>query len=144
MTGTNYRLPRSPVLPGDDLSQVPFDVITDMPVRAMLTSHAPDFNVPARQPVTFRGLCLVGHETVARVDISADGGGSWRQAVLDPAGERFAWRGFALSLDLEPGAVELVCRATDGLGNTQPLDHAPWNRAATANNVVHRLHGRAV
>ena len=38
----------------------------------------------------------------------------------------------------DPGPAELLCRATDENGTTQPVDQ-PWNRQGMANNMVQRV-----
>jgi hypothetical protein len=38
--------------------------------------------------------------------------------------------------------VEIVARASDAQGRTQPLGSAPWNPKGYCNNTVHRLRGR--
>ena len=40
--------------------------------------------------------------------------------------------------DATPGEYELVVRATDGTGETQPLEQ-PWNHHGLANNMVQRV-----
>ncbi len=64
-----------------------------------------------------------------RVDVSGDGGRSWRQATLEhEAGAPFAWTFWEIVLDLPPGEHELAVRAWDSAGQTQPAlpDHT-WN-----------------
>lgn len=144
MTGTDYRLPRAPVTPGTDWRQVPFDVITDMPVRAMITSPASGFTSPVGESIPVRGFAWGGHTPPARVEVSADGGGSWVNAFLDEErdGQAFAWRRF--NAHLAPGGsgpIEIVARATDLRGRSQPLGSAPWNPRGYCNNGVQRVKG---
>ncbi len=145
MTGTNYRLPGRRIEPGENLSAVDFNVITDMPPRAMITSPAPGFSAAAGTPFELRGFAWSGHVPVAEVHVSIDGGASWAEAALEPAGagiaERFAWRRFSASVRAAPGRVILAARAVDVEGRTQPLDQAPWNPRGYCNNVVHRVPG---
>ena len=63
------------------------------------------------------------------------GGRAARPAAL-AAG--VALMGVGLGRHAQPGDYELCCRATDGAGNTQPLE-APWNLGGYANNEVHRV-----
>jgi hypothetical protein len=75
---------------------------------------------------------------VASVDLSVDGGRSWRAAeVTPPAGPhgRAFWR---CDWDAEPGPAELVARARDASGAVQPLEPY-WNRLGYGNNVVVRV-----
>jgi molybdenum-dependent oxidoreductase-like protein len=58
-------------------------------------------------------------------------------AILAPVSE-FAWHGWSCEWDATQGEQELACRATDAVGDIQPLD-ASWNHQAMGNNVVQRL-----
>jgi sulfane dehydrogenase subunit SoxC len=61
---------------------------------------------------------------VRSVDVSTDGGSTWHEAVLEARSER-SWQRFSyVWSDRKSGAHELMCRATDQDGNTQPHDRA--------------------
>jgi sulfite oxidase len=142
MRGLHYRLPRVPVKPGEWYDLSLFDVITDIPVRSLITLPQDDFVLPAGPPLAVRGHAWSGHTPVVSVEISIDGGRTWRSAHLGPPADAFAWRRFTAMLTDPPrGAIEIVARATDALGRTQPLDSAPWNPKGYCNNTVHRVRG---
>ena len=91
----------------------------------------------AAGPVEVRGYAFAGGERhVARVDVSLDGGASWRQAdLLDDLG-RWAWRQWSMTLDLAPGEHEILVRAWDSSAATQPEDEAAlWNPKGYVNNA---------
>jgi sulfane dehydrogenase subunit SoxC len=94
------------------------------------------FCAPGRHLLT--GRAWSGLAPVARVEVSADGGGSWRPAELTPQPSPWAWAGWSLPWEATPGVHELCSRATDRAGNTQPLD-PPWNTGGYANNAVQRV-----
>jgi sulfite oxidase len=143
MKGQNYRMPRTPLRYGGPIDPAQLEVITDMPVKSLITSPCSDFVAQAGQPLTVRGHAWSGHTPVGSVDVSFDGGRSWQPAVLGPLPDRFAWRHFTATLDHPPaGPVEIVARATDAAGRTQPLDCVPWNPRGYCNNMVHRVAGR--
>lgn len=147
MTGTDYRLPRNPVALGSAWDTIPFDVITDMPVRAMITRPATGFAAPAGAPLAVRGFAWGGHTPPARVEVSANGGESWVEAFLDAEDDDqpFAWRRFHAHLAPPgPGPVEIVARATDLRGRSQPLGSAPWNPRGYCNNGVQRVRGAVI
>ena len=73
---------------------------------------------------------------VAQVEVAVDG--VWRNAELEPRGDRYAWQGWRCDWRAEPGEHELACRATDATGATQPLV-AEWNANGMGNNAVQRL-----
>ena len=142
MRDGHYRMPRTPLRYGEPFDPETFEIITDVPVRALITSPREGFALPAGQPVAVRGHAWSGHVPVAKVELSLDGGGSWQAADLQPATERFAWRRFAASFAAPPDDIEIVARATDAQGRTQPLDSAPWNPRGYGNNCCHRVRGR--
>ena len=61
-----------------------------------------------------------GGDAIERVDVSTDGGASWRAAALDGR-EQHCWQGFAFDWTPHaPGGYELASRATDAAGRVQP------------------------
>jgi sulfite oxidase len=143
MLNLHYRLPRVPVRPGDEFDAALFDVITDIPVRSIITSPREGFAAPAGAALSVHGHAWSGHVPLARVEVSLDGGRSWRPAGLGPLPDTFAWRSFtAVFADPPRGVVEIVARASDAQGRAQPLGSAPWNPRGYCNNTVHRVKGR--
>ena len=119
-----------------------FEVITDMPVRSLITFPREGFRAPAGQPLAVRGHAWSGHVAVARVELSCR-----RRPILEP-GERLApcrivspGAGSRRRSRRRPGAIEIMARATDTQGRTQPLDSVPWNPRGYCNNRVHRVSG---
>lgn len=71
--------------------------------------------------VQILGVAFSGGSPIKRVEVSTDGGKTWRDAKLvGPDLGPFAWRQFALSANLPAGNHVLVSRATDAAGNVQP------------------------
>jgi DMSO/TMAO reductase YedYZ molybdopterin-dependent catalytic subunit len=142
MTGTDYRMPRRPMRPGEALDAVPFDVITDMPVKSLITNLADGFE--AQGALEVAGWAWSGHTPLARVEVSVDGGASWVAAALAPGEGPWAWRRFrAAGLTPRAGAVTVMARATDAAGVAQPLT-PPWNPRGYLNNAVQRVTGRVM
>jgi sulfite oxidase len=105
-----------------------------------------DGETVAAGPVEVRGYAFAGGErSVARVDVSLDGGASWSQAeLLDDLG-RWAWRHWRITLNLTPGEHEIVVRAWDSSAATQPEDEAAlWNPKGYVNNARPRVRVRAL
>ena len=68
-----------------------------------------------------------GTALIDAVELSSDGGQTWRRAELQRAG-RYAWQPWQAALSLPAGSHTLICRAIDTLGNSQPLDGTvAWN-----------------
>jgi sulfite oxidase len=97
--------------------------IWEQPVRSWITAPL-EGGGAGRTVVT--GVAFGGMNAVARVEVSVDGGKTWREAAfVGPDLGRYAWRVFALALDLPAGTHTLVSRATDAVGNVQPEHTAP-------------------
>ena len=84
------------------------------------------------------GRAWSGTPPVVRVEVSVDGGESWADAELEPAGSAFAWQGWRFEWDAVAGEHVLCCRATDTEGRTQPAE-PEWNFDGFCNNVVQRV-----
>jgi DMSO/TMAO reductase YedYZ molybdopterin-dependent catalytic subunit len=118
--------------------------VTKKSVRAlMLPPGFSDF--PARQrfvdagPQALMGRAWSGWGHVVRVEVSVDGGDTWGDADLGPEPtSSSSWRSWSFPWDARAGEHELVVRATDEAGNTQPID-PPWNYAGFMNNTVQRV-----
>ncbi|HEY2354607.1 MAG TPA: sulfite oxidase [Gaiellaceae bacterium] len=113
-----------------------------LPRSLLIPPGIPDFlsrdrHVDAGR-VALRGRAWSGQAPVERVEVSDDGGATWRDADLDPPLGQYAWRGFTFAWDATPGEHELSCRATDAAGNTQPLE-PEWNYGGFCNNSVQRI-----
>jgi sulfite oxidase len=95
-------------------------------------------------PLTIRGYAVAGDgRTVARLDVSVDGGRSWHQARFDNAATPGVWRLWHLTLERQKyfgGDVEVVARAWDDTVAVQPDDPADlWNPKGYANNARPRI-----
>jgi sulfite oxidase len=106
----------------------------------------PDGSTVPAGAVSVRGYAFAGGErSVVRVDVSGDGGTSWRQAELLEDLGRWAWRQWCIELDLAPGPHDVLVRAWDSAAATQPEHPATvWNPKGYANNAWGRARIRAV
>ncbi|TBH20622.1 sulfite oxidase [Thermus thermamylovorans] len=81
-----------------------------------------------------------GIAPIVAVEVSTNGGRSWSQARLDRREKGFGWVGWRASLFLRPGEHEVMVRAVDALGRTQPLDgNLAWNERGYEWNGVMRV-----
>jgi sulfite oxidase len=136
-----YRLVPEDGTPGPGVG-VPLGLVA---LNAEVLSPA-DGDTVAAGPVEVRGYAFAGGERyVARVDVSLDGGATWAQAeLLDDLGP-WAWRHWRTTVDLAPGAHEILVRAWDSSAATQPEDEAAlWNPKGYVNNARPRVTVRAV
>ena len=112
--------------------------------RALLAPPGfPDFmtrsRVVDRGEHVLRGRAWSGSAPITRVEVSVDAGRTWADATLEAGCGPWAWVGwtYAWAADV-PGDTEILCRATDGTGEVQPVDQ-PWNRQGMANNSAQRV-----
>lgn len=82
------------------------------------------------------GYAFAGDDRrVTRVDVSLDGGRSWRQAELGNELSPWAWQPWALTVEAQPGPLTITARAWDSTGASQPESpSALWNPKGYANN----------
>lgn len=67
-----------------------------------------------------RGIAFGGAAGISRVEVSADGGRSWRPTVLAPTPSPYAWVHWTFDwAPTRPGAQELAVRAFDASGTAQ-------------------------
>ncbi|GGT05374.1 sulfite oxidase [Streptomyces griseoviridis] len=100
-----------------------------------------DGSRPPAGPAQVTGYALGGeHRTVARVEVSADGGRTWRPADVDEPAGPWVWQHWRTVLDLPRGEVEIVARAWDSAGTTTPESPAAlWNPRGYANTSWPRV-----
>ena len=75
--------------------------------------------------VRFSGIAFSGDRRISAVELSLDGGRSWRGAVLDPEFSAYAWRFWHLEAPLTAGHYSVQVRARDGEGTLQTAASAP-------------------
>ncbi len=87
-------------------------------------------------PLTVRGVAWAGNAPPERVEVSLNGGRSWTCAeLIDPALPA-VWRLWHwVSPPLSPGVYQILVRATDAAGETQPR-RAAWNAKGYGNNSM--------
>jgi sulfite oxidase len=115
-------------------------MLGESPVNSVICSPAAGGRLPAGR-VTVRGWAVAGGgREVARVDVSVDGGATWKTADLIAGETGWAWRFWETPLDLAAGEHEILCRAFDAAAQTQPAQPAEvWNFKGYANNAWHRV-----
>lgn len=108
--------------------------VSEIAPRAVIVSPADGGRVAAG-PTVIRGYAWSGRTTVARVEVSLDGGSSWSGATLGPA-IGWAWRTWELAWEPRvAGTAVLIARAIDGRGERQPLEQVR-NELGYRNNAA--------
>ncbi|MCO5984758.1 sulfite oxidase [Actinoallomurus spadix] len=112
------------------------------PVAVTCAILAPDGGTPLPPgPTEITGYAYAGEDrTVARLDVSLDGGRTWTQAELDPPPSPWTWQEWRITVDLPGGDTVVTARAWDSTGMTQPESPAAlWNPKGYANNSWDRV-----
>ena len=94
--------------------------VQEMSVKSWINSPLPGSGTQAGT-VQIHGVAFGGMHGVKGVEVSIDGGKTWRAArLVGPDMGRYAWRQFVLQAQLPKGTHVLASRATDDQGNVQP------------------------
>jgi DMSO/TMAO reductase YedYZ molybdopterin-dependent catalytic subunit len=112
--------------------------ITEMVVNSLITNLAPGQKVKAGAAVEIRGIAWDGGQGIPLVEVSTDGGGSWKAASLGKDLGRYSFRPWRLAFTPEAGRHALMVRATNRLGASQPME-AVFNPAGYHHNAVQRV-----
>ena len=85
------------------------------------------------------GWAMATARDIVRVDVSIDGGRNWRQAVLEPR-SKWSWTLWKADVELGVGEHEIVVRAWDSAGQTQPaMPDDTWNVKGYLSASWHRI-----
>ena len=123
----------------DDIDWTRGVVINDLPVNSAICEPHAHAHLPAGRH-RVRGWAFATARGISRVDVSGDGGRSWRQARLEAQQSIWSWVLWEADLDLEPGEHELVVRAWDTAGQTQPATTDDiWNVKGYLNSSWHTV-----
>ena len=108
-------------------------------VNSLITWPAGGAELRAGREIRLVGYAWSGSGAIRGVEVSVDGGATWKAAALVGPEAPHAWRLWELGWKPEaPGAHRLAVRAVDSTGATQP-EQADWNAKGYANNGVRRL-----
>jgi DMSO/TMAO reductase YedYZ molybdopterin-dependent catalytic subunit len=90
-----------------------------------------------RAPFVVAGVAWAGSRRIAAVEVSRDGGRSWRPAELEREAGPLSWRRWRLTVDPPPGVHPVSVRATDGAGTVQDPRPRPAHPAGASG--YHRI-----
>ncbi len=138
-----YRVPLNPVEPGE-FGRNDYTLENSAPtyahkIKSVIFSPLPEDN-PKSGAVTVTGVAFNdGTSPITKVEVSTDGGATWAEADIAPPESPWAWYHWSAQGTLSSGTNVLMSRATDALGNTQPIDGlSRWNpRGYEWNGVEH-------
>ena len=140
MTGTAYRVPCTPVAPGDKVKDEDMCIIESMPVKSLITYPKSGAMMSRDKTLKIRGHAWAGELEVAKMEYSIDFGSTWTQCTLEKPTNRLAWQHFSAQIKFpKAGYYEVWARATDSRGSTQPMIVPGWNPKGYLNNACHRI-----
>lgn len=103
--------------------------ITEMVVNSMITSLKDGQKFPVGREVRVSGFAWDGGRGIRKVEVSVDGGKTWSPASLSEQPGPYSWRPFSHAFKpAKPGKFQIVSRASNGAGQTQP--EAPVHNGA--------------
>jgi hypothetical protein len=113
--------------------------ITEMVVNSIMTNVANGQQVAAGRPFEVKGVAWDGGYGISRVEVSQDGGQSWRSATLGQDYGRFSFRQWTyLVTAAQRGPLTVMARASNRAGATQTFELI-LNPAGYHHNVVQRI-----
>jgi len=132
-----YRIPTTP-----QAQESPQSLATEttpihrMNVRSFFTAPESGARLALGQTCPLEGIAFDGGDGIERVEVSVDGGQTWRETALGDDLGRFSFRRWKMPWQPEAaGDYTLKVRATSRAGETQPAE-AVWNRAGYMRNVI--------
>jgi sulfite dehydrogenase len=126
---TGYRM-HPPGTKGDPS----FPAVWEMDPKSWIVTPAPEAGPVRSGWVQVQGVAMGGMQAPRRVDVSLDGGKTWREAsFIGPNMGRFAWRPFVLQTQMKPGSYVIASRVTDSQGKVQ-VESTPDNAGGYLNS----------
>ena len=135
-----YRHPGKAVAPGTAVPPEQMQPVTSLRVKSVIASPGDGARTALGKPVTIRGVAWSGDAgPVTAVDVSVDGGRTWRPARLGRDQSQFGWRQWELAWTPQrDGYYNVMARARDTAGDTQPFAQE-WNPSGYGWNVTPRV-----
>ena len=112
--------------------------LTEMQIKAEIAKPAEGETVPANSSVRVHGAAWTSNGEITKVELSTDGGSSWKEANLLGEPKPNAWRlwEFNWQTPAAAGDQTLIARATDSLGRTQPVLRDPDRGTYMINHLL--------
>jgi DMSO/TMAO reductase YedYZ molybdopterin-dependent catalytic subunit len=137
---TAYRVPDTPhasVRPGETGFKTVS--VARMVPRSFFTNVTAATAVKSGTAIPLRGIAFGGDCGVSQVELSSDGGMSWRKTTLGLDEGEYGFRQWSTEITSpQPGKLTLCVRCTNTKGVVQPGD-PNWNAGGFMRNVIERI-----
>ncbi len=119
------------------------DFVTPTRSRIDVPDYGSSFSLgKLSTPVQVKGIAYGGDRGISRVELSSDGGKTWRDAAIYYSGGNLAWSLWKAEwMPDAAGDYVLVVRATDGKGDVQDWyeDRGPFSGVAGLHQIIVRV-----
>jgi DMSO/TMAO reductase YedYZ molybdopterin-dependent catalytic subunit len=101
-------------------------MMTALGVKSVITAPREEDGAIGCGEHAIRGMAWSGEGEITGIEVSVDGGASWRDAHVEYSPDRWLWKRWSYLWQVEkPGVYTILARATDETGRTQP--QTQWN-----------------
>jgi hypothetical protein len=113
--------------------------ITEMVVNSVITAPAEGDRIGRGQPLTVKGVAWDGGYGITAVEVSADGGQTWRRTTLGADAGRYSFRPWTFTFTPDAaGPLTLIARAANAAGQAQ-TQTLIQNPAGYNHNLMHAV-----
>ena len=116
--------------------------IARLDVRSFITNLADGAKLKSGAATMVRGIAFDGGHGIKEVELSSDGGKTWKATQLGRDLGKYSFRPWQTTIKLPAGTAALMVRATSRSGEVQPMEPR-WNPAGYMRNVVETVHVEA-
>jgi DMSO/TMAO reductase YedYZ molybdopterin-dependent catalytic subunit len=111
--------------------------LAQMQVKSIIIQPTAMQRIEANGMVRVHGVAWTGESEISRVEVSSNGGRTWANAELLGNARAHCWRHwqFMWRAPAQAGRITLMARATDGRGNSQPMERDTDRRNYMINQV---------
>jgi DMSO/TMAO reductase YedYZ molybdopterin-dependent catalytic subunit len=112
--------------------------LAEMQIKAEIAKPANGEIVPADSKVRVHGAAWTSDGEISKVELSTNGGSTWKEAKLLGDSKPSAWRLWEYDWKTPPtvGKAALIARATDSQGRTQPVERDPDRGTYLINHLL--------
>jgi len=111
--------------------------LQSLEVKSLIIGPASGTRLSAGR-ISVWGWAWSGEGELTGLDVSTDGGKSWKPGTFIGSWDRYSWRKWEHAWDATPGRHTVMARATDSLGRVQPTSRA-FNPLGYRWNVIHAV-----